>query len=69
VQEHWTVAAVLRASGNVQAANWSLFHQVLNRKCWPPLAVSRQFLLIIVETFVKAFVCVSLVIAGTLERR
>jgi hypothetical protein len=26
-----TVAAALRASGNEMTANWSLFHQVLNR--------------------------------------
>ncbi len=49
-----TVAAALRASGNDQAPNWSSFHQVLNRARWSPLAVSRQLLLLIVETFVKA---------------
>ncbi len=64
-----TVAAALRASGNDQAANWSLFHQVLNRARWPPLEVSRQLLLLIVETFVPAGACVDLVIDGTLERR
>jgi hypothetical protein len=31
-----TVAAALRASGNDQATNWSLFHQVLNRARWSP---------------------------------
>ncbi len=64
-----TVAAALRASGNHQAANWSLFHQVLNRARWAPLAVSRQLLLLIVETFVPAEACVDLVIDETLERR
>lgn len=64
-----TVAAALRASGNAQAGNWSLFHQVLNRACWSPLAVSRQLLLLIVETFVPAGACVDLVIDETLERR
>jgi hypothetical protein len=64
-----TVAAALRASGNDQAANWSLFHQVLNRARWSPLAVSRQLLLLIVETFVPAAACVDLVIDETLERR
>ena len=64
-----TVAAALRASGNEQAANWSCFHQVLNRARWSPLAVSRQLLLLIVETFVPAGACVDLVIDETLERR
>lgn len=64
-----TVAAALRASGNDQAGNWSLFHQVLNRARWSPLAVSRQLLLLIVETFMPTGVCVDLVIDETLERR
>jgi hypothetical protein len=64
-----TVAAALRASGNDQTSNWSLFHQVLNRARWSPLAVSRQLLLLIVETFVPAGACVDLVIDETLERR
>ena len=64
-----TVAAALRASGNDQADNWSLFHQVLNRARWSPLAVSRQLLLLIVETFVPAGASVDLVIDETLERR
>ena len=68
-QGHRTVAAALRASGNDQAANWSLFHQVLNRARWSPLEVSRQLLLLIVETFVPAGACVDLVIDETLERR
>ena len=44
-------------------------HQVLNRASWSPLAVSRQLLLLIVETFVPAGACVELVIDETLERR
>ncbi len=64
-----TVAAALRASGNAQAGNWSLFHHVLNRARWSPLIVSRQLLLLIVETFVPAGTCVDLVIDETLERR
>ncbi len=63
-----TVAAALRASGNDQATNWSSFHQVLNRARWSPLAVSRQLLLLIVETFVPAGASVDLVIDETLER-
>ena len=46
-----TVAAALRASGNSMTANWSSFHQVLNRARWSPLEVSRQLLLLMVETF------------------
>jgi DDE superfamily endonuclease len=61
-----TVIAALRASGNAQATNWSSFHQVLNRARWSPLAVSRQLLLLIVETFVPAGACVDLVIDETL---
>jgi hypothetical protein len=49
-----TVAAALRASGNAQARNESLFHQVLTRARWSPLAVSCQLLLRIVETVVPA---------------
>jgi hypothetical protein len=64
-----TVTAALRASGNDQVVNWSNFHQVLNRARWSPLAVSRQLLLLIVETFVPAGACVDLVIDETLERR
>lgn len=64
-----TVTAALRASGNSMAGNWSLFHQVLNRARWSPLAVSRQLLLLIVETFVPTDACVDLVIDETLERR
>src|SRR5215813_9074195 len=64
-----TIAAALRASGNEQAGNWSLFHQVLNRARWSPLAVSRQLFLLIVETFVPVGACVDMVIDETLERR
>ncbi len=63
-----TVAAALRASGNSMAGNWSLLHQVLNRARWSPVAVSRQLLLLIIETFVPAEACVDLVIDETLER-
>ena len=49
-----TVTAALRSKGLDQATNWSTFHQVLNPARWSPLAVSRQLLLLIAETFVKA---------------
>ena len=68
-QGRQTVAAALRASGNDMAANWSLFYHVLNRARWSPLAVSRQLLLLIVETFIPAGASVDLVIDETLERR
>ncbi|HEY6411999.1 MAG TPA: transposase [Ktedonobacteraceae bacterium] len=64
-----TVAAALRAKGLDQATNWSSFHQVLNRAQWSPLAVSRQLLLLIIETFVPAGASVDLVLDETLERR
>ena len=64
-----TVAAALRSTGNGMAGNWSNFHQVLNRARWSPLAVSRQLLLLIVETFVPTGASVDLVIDETLERR
>ena len=64
-----TVAAALGSTSNDMAANFSSFHQVLNRARWSPLALSRQLLLLIVETFVPAGACVDLVIDETLERR
>jgi DDE superfamily endonuclease len=63
-----TVAAALRASGLDQATNWSSFHQVLNRARWSPLVVSRQVLLLLVETCVPAAASVDRVIDETLER-
>jgi hypothetical protein len=64
-----TVAAALRAKGLAQASTWSLVHQVLNRARWSPLAVSRQVLLLLVETVVPAGASVDLGIDETLERR
>lgn len=49
------------------AGNWSSFRQVLNRARWSPLALSRQLLLLIVESFVPTGGCVDLVIDETLE--
>ncbi|HEY6409404.1 MAG TPA: transposase [Ktedonobacteraceae bacterium] len=45
------------------------FHHVLNRARWSALAVSRQLLTTIVETFVQAGGTLELVIDETLERR
>lgn len=64
-----TVAAALRSTGTEMAGNRSSFHQVLNRARWSPLAVSRQLLVLIVETVVPAGASVDLVIDETLERR
>ncbi len=64
-----TVAAALRHTGNDMAANFSSFHQVLNRARWSPLAVSRQLLLLSVEMCVPAGASVDVVIDETLERR
>src|SRR5258708_2918268 len=64
-----TVAGDLRHNGNESETNFSTFHQVLNRARWSPLAVSRQLLTIIVETFVQAGGTLELVIDETLERR
>ena len=64
-----TVTAALRHPGYERVANWSGFHQVLNRARWSPVAVSRQRLLLIVETLVAAEASVDLVIDETLERR
>src|SRR5260370_27362476 len=64
-----TVAASLRHTGHERETNFSTFHQVLNRARWSPLAVSRQLLQLIVETFVQAGGTLELVIDETLERR
>src|SRR5258708_7596059 len=68
-QGRQTAAAALPHTGNDMAANWSIFHHVLNRARWSPLAVSHQLLLLIVETFVPAGAWVDRVIEETLERR
>jgi hypothetical protein len=64
-----TVAAALRHSGNERETSFSTFHHVLNRARWSPLAVSRQLLTTLVETFIQAGGTLELVIDETLERR
>ncbi len=64
-----TVTAALRQTGNQMESHFSGFHQVLNRARWSPLAVSRQLLTLIVESFVEAGGSVDLMIDETLERR
>jgi hypothetical protein len=61
------VGAALRASGNYRVPNWSSFHQVLNRAQWSQFSVSRQLLVLIVETFVPAGGSRDLVIDETLS--
>ncbi len=62
-------SAALRHSGQERETSFSTFHHVLNRARWLPLAVSRQLLTTIVETFVEAGGTLELVIDETLERR
>lgn len=64
-----TVAAALRLTGHTDNPNFSLFHHVLNRACWVPLALSHRLLLLLVATFVPADGPVEVVVDETLERR
>ncbi len=64
-----TVTAALYQTGHHLDSNFSAFHHVLNRARWSPLAVSRQLLTLIVETFVQAGGSIDVVIDETLERR
>jgi hypothetical protein len=62
------VTTALRQMGREQEADFSRFHQVLNRARWSALQASAQLLELIVETFV-AQGPLELVIDETLERR
>jgi hypothetical protein len=64
-----TVTAALCQTGHDRDSNFSTFHHVLNRARWSGLAVSRQLLFLIVETFVQAGGSLDVVIDETLERR
>ena len=64
-----TVATALRLTGHTDNPNFSLFHHVLNRAQWVPLALSHRLLLLLVATFVPADAPVELVVDETLERR
>ena len=64
-----TVTAALRQMGLQMNAQFSVFHHVLNRARWSPLAVSRRLLQVLVGTFVRAGGTVEIVIDETLERR
>ncbi len=64
-----TVTAALRQMGQQMNAQFSGFHQVLNRARWSPLEVSRRLLQVLVDTFVRAGGTVEMVMDETLERR
>ena len=64
-----TVTAALRQMGQQMHAQFSVFHQVLNRARWSPLEVSRRLLQVLVDTFVHAGGTVEIVMDETLERR
>jgi hypothetical protein len=64
-----TVAAALRQMGLSEAANFSLYHHVLNRARWSAPEVSRQLLSLLVQTFVAVGGALTFVIDETLERR
>ena len=49
-----TVTAALRHMGHQMNAQFSVFHQVLNRARWSPLEVSRRLLQVLVHTYVGA---------------
>jgi DDE superfamily endonuclease len=64
-----TVTAALRQMGHQMNADFSVFHQVLNRARWSPLKVSRTLVQVLVAPFVGAGGTVEIVIDETLERR
>jgi DDE superfamily endonuclease len=64
-----TVTAALKQMGLHDDADFTLFHQVLNRACWSCLTVSRLLLQLLVSIFVEAGGWVQIVIDETLERR
>lgn len=64
-----TVTAALKQMGLHDEADYTLFHQVLNRASWSCLTLSRLLLRLLVNTFVQAGGTVEVVIDETLERR
>ena len=64
-----TVTAALRLMGRGQEADFSLYHQVLNRARWSPLELSRLLLLALIKAFVADGDSLTFVIDETLERR
>lgn len=64
-----TVTAALKQMGLHDEADFTLFHQVLNRASWSCLTLSRLLLQLLVSTFVGAGGTAEIVIDETLERR
>lgn len=64
-----TVTTALKQMGLHNDANFTLFHQVLNRASWSCLTLSRLLLQLLVSTFVEAAGTTEIVIDETLERR
>lgn len=64
-----TVTAALRVMGRGEETDFSLYHQVLNRACWSPLALSRLLLQALIAAFVAFDGGLTFVIDETLERR
>lgn len=64
-----TVTAALKQMGLHNNADFTLFHQVLNRASWSCLTLSRLLLQLLVSTFVQAGGTAEIVIDETLERR
>jgi hypothetical protein len=64
-----TVTAALKQMGLQDNADFTLFHQVLNRASWSCLTLSRLLLQLVVCTFVQTGATLDIVIDETLERR
>lgn len=64
-----TVTAALKQMGLHDEADFTLFHQVLNRANWSCLNLSRLLLQLLVSTFVERGGTVEIVIDETLECR
>ncbi|MCW5969191.1 MAG: transposase [Blastocatellales bacterium] len=64
-----TVAAALRQMGRGDEADFSLYHQVLNRGAWSARELSRLLLLALIKAFVAVGGSLTFVIDETLERR
>ena len=63
-----TVCGILRTLGLKDIPNWDLYHRVLSRAKWSPLACSKTLLQLLLKRFIKTKTLV-LGIDETLERR
>jgi DDE superfamily endonuclease len=64
-----TVTTALRQMGYAQCADFSRFHQVLNRAHWSCLALSRRLLQLLVHSFIATGGRLTIVVDEHLERR